>query len=110
LPLSSQIAKDKKDANLTIETEASVKHSDKLVTTSGLDIQTVGKQLAYTLRSETRWKNKPNNKTSGGVSASYVAGAVALGAKVEDRCVEGFVGAQSAPASRCRARVCPRTH
>jgi hypothetical protein len=64
-----------------------VKHSDKLVTTSGLDIQTVGKQLAYTLRSETRWKNLPNNKTAGGVSASYVAGAVALGAKLEDRCV-----------------------
>ena len=85
--ISGQIAKDKKDANLTIETEASVKHSDKLVTTSGLDIQTVGKQLAYTLRSETRWKNLPNNKTAGGVSASYVAGAVALGAKLEDRCV-----------------------
>lgn len=85
--ISGQIAKDKKDANLTIETEASVKHSNKLVTTSGLDIQTVGKQLAYTLRSETRWKNLPNNKTAGGVSASYVAGALALGAKVEDRCV-----------------------
>ena len=81
-----QITKDKKDANLTLETEASVKHSEKVVTTSGLDVQTVGgRQLAYTLRSETRWKNRPTNKTAGGLSASYVGGVVALGAKVEDR-------------------------
>lgn len=83
--ISGQITKDKKDANLTLETEASVKHSAKLVTTSGLDIQTVGKQLAYTARSETRWKNRANNKTTGGLSASYVGGVVALGAKMEDR-------------------------
>jgi len=38
------------------------------------------------LRSETRWKNRPTNKTAGGLSASYVGGVVALGAKVEDRC------------------------
>jgi hypothetical protein len=82
---STQITKDKKDASLTLETEASVKHSDKLVTTSGLDIQTVGKQLAYTVRSETRWKNKPTNKTTGGLSASLIGGTVAFGAKVEDR-------------------------
>jgi hypothetical protein len=83
----AQITKDKKDASLTLETEASVKHNDKLITTSGLDIQTVGKQLAYTVRSETRWKNKVNNKTTGGLSASLIGGTVALGAKVEDRCV-----------------------
>ena len=84
--VSGQITKDKKDANLTLETEASLKHSDKLVTTSGLDIQTVGKQLAYTVRSETRWKNKSNNKTTGGLSASLIGGTMAFGAKVEDRC------------------------
>lgn len=84
--VSGQITKDKKDANLTLETEASMKHSDKLVTTSGLDIQTVGKQLAYTVRSETRWKNKSNNKTTGGLSASLIGGTMAFGAKLEDRC------------------------
>ena len=82
-----QITKDKKDASLTLETEASVKHSEKLITTSGLDIQTVGKQLAYTVRSETRWKNRVNNKTTGGLSASLIGGTVAFGAKMEDRCV-----------------------
>ena len=81
-----QVTKDKKDANLTLETEASMKHSDKLITTSGLDIQTVGKQLAYTVRSETRWKNRSNNKTTGGLSASLIGGTLAFGAKVEDRC------------------------
>ena len=84
--VSGQITKDKKDANLTLETEASMKHSDKLVTTSGLDIQTVGKQLAYTVRSETRWKNQSNNKTTGGLSASLIGGTLAYGVKVEDRC------------------------
>jgi hypothetical protein len=84
---AAQITKDKKDANLTLETEASVKHNDKLITTSGLDIQTVGKQLAYTVRSETRWKNKPTNKTTGGLSTSLIGGTLAFGAKVEDRCV-----------------------
>ena len=85
-----QITKDKKDENLTLEVEGSLKHSDKLVTTSGLDVQTVGgKQRAYTLRSETRWKNRATNKTAAGLSASYVGGVVAYGAKVEDRCVRG---------------------
>ena len=89
--VSGQITKDKKDANLTLETEASVKHSEKLITTSGIDIQTVGKQLAYTVRSETRWKNRSNNKTTGGLSASLIGGTVAVGAKVEDRCVAAAV-------------------
>lgn len=83
--INGQVTKDKKDANLTLEVEGSYKHSEKFVTTSGLDVQTVGKQLAYTVRSETRWKNKPNNKTCGGLSASLVGGAVAVGAKIEDR-------------------------
>lgn len=83
--ITGQITKDKKEGTLTLETEASFKHSDALVTTSGLDVQTVGKQLAYTVRSETRWKNKANNKTTGGLSASLVGGTVAVGAKLEDR-------------------------
>jgi Toc86/159 family protein import component len=83
--VSGQITKDKKDASLTLEMEASVKHSPLLVTTSGVDVQTVGKQLAYTVRSETRWKNLPTNKTTGGLSASIIGGTLAVGAKVEDR-------------------------
>ena len=87
-----QITKDKKDFNLTLETEGSLKHSDKLITTSGMDIQTVGKQLAYTVRSETRWKNRVNNKTTGGLSASLIGGTVAYGVKVEDRCAGAACG------------------
>jgi hypothetical protein len=84
--VQGQVTKDKKDANLTLETEASLKHSDSLITTSGLDVQTVGgRQLAYTARSETRWKNRRNNKTAAGLSASLVGGVVALGAKMENR-------------------------
>ena len=83
--VNGQITKDKKDANLTLELEGSLEHNDALVTTSGLDVQTVGKQLAFTVRSETRWKNSARNKTCGGLSASMVGGAVAVGGKVENR-------------------------
>jgi hypothetical protein len=83
--VSGQFSKDKKDAQVALEAEATAHHSAGLKSTAGLDIQSVGRQLAYTTRCETRWKNLSNNKTSAGVSASMVAGSVAYGAKVEDR-------------------------
>jgi len=83
--VSGQITKDKKDTQLALEAEGSYNHSGAVVTTTGLDVQSVGRQLAYTMRSETRWKNASNNKTSAGVSASMVGKSVAYGAKLEDR-------------------------
>jgi len=83
--VSGQFSKDKKDAQIALEAEASAQHKEGLISTAGLDIQSVGRQLAYTGRAETRWKNASNNKTSAGVSASMVGGQMAYGAKVEDR-------------------------
>lgn len=83
--ISGQVSKDKKEGSLTLETEASVRHGDAFVTTSGLDVQTVGKQLAYTARSETRWRNAATNKTTAGLSLALVGGTLAVGAKLEDR-------------------------
>jgi hypothetical protein len=70
--VSGQFSKDKKDTQIALEAEGSMPHKEGLVTTAGVDIQTVGRQLAYTARSETRWKNASNNKTSAGLSASMV--------------------------------------
>lgn len=83
--VSGQFSKDKKDTQIALEAEGSIPHKEGLVTTSGIDIQTVGRQLAYTARSETRWKNAANNKTSAGLSASMVGGSMAYGAKAENR-------------------------
>ena len=83
--VSGQFTKDKKDQNVGFEGQLSIPHAKTLVTTSGVDVQTVGKQLAYTARAETRWKFCAVNKIAAGVSASLVGGAVALGTKLENR-------------------------
>eukprot|EP00898_Chlorokybus_atmophyticus_P000756 jgi/Chlat1/1681/Chrsp127S01920 len=79
--ISGQITKDKKDASYNLETEVSYPHSDTKVTTAGVDVQTIGKDQVYTLRAETRLKNR----TSLGVSGSRVAGTIAKGIKIENR-------------------------
>lgn len=83
--VSGQLTKDKKDMQIVFEAEGSARHSPSMVTTSGIDIQTVGRQMAYTARTETRIKNAPINKTCAGLSASSVGGSLAYGAKLEDR-------------------------
>ena len=83
--MSGQLTKDKKDSNVGFEGGVSVHHTKKLVTTTGVDVQTVGKQLAYTARGETRWKFCAVNKIAAGLSASLVGGALALGTKLENR-------------------------
>ena len=83
--MSGQLTKDKKDSNVGFEGQISIPHTKKLVTTTGVDIQTVGKQLAYTARGETRWKFCAVNKIAAGLSASIVGGALALGTKLENR-------------------------
>ena len=83
--VQAQISKDKKDSNFGFEGEMSVPHSRTLISTTGVDIQTVGKDLVYTARGETRWKFCAVDKIIGGLSASFVGGVVALGTKIENR-------------------------
>ena len=82
---SGQLTKDKKESNVGFEGQLSVAHAKTLITTAGVDVQTVGKQLAYTARAETRWKFCATNKVAAGASASLVGGALALGTKLENR-------------------------
>ncbi|CAM6091773.1 unnamed protein product [Calypogeia fissa] len=87
--VSGQITKDKKEANLSLEAAASLKHGEDKVTLAGLDVQTVGKDLGYTLRSETRFNNFKGNKTTGGLAVTLLGDTVSAGMKIEDRLLLG---------------------
>ncbi|KAK4340450.1 hypothetical protein RND71_041912 [Anisodus tanguticus] len=85
ISLSSQVSKDKKDTNLQMEIASSVKHGDGKATSLGFDMQSVGKDLAYTLRSETRFCNYRKNKATAGLSVTLLGDVMTGGVKVEDR-------------------------
>ncbi|CAN4112537.1 unnamed protein product [Withania somnifera] len=83
--LSSQVSKDKKDANLQMEIASSVKHGNGKATSLGFDMQSIGKDLAYTLRSETRFCNYRKNKATAGLSVTLLGDVMTGGVKVEDK-------------------------
>ncbi|XP_027911099.1 translocase of chloroplast 120, chloroplastic-like [Vigna unguiculata] len=89
IPLSftGQVTKDKKDANVQMEVAGSVKHGEGKATSLGFDMQTVGKDLAYTLRSETRFTNFRRNKATAGLSFTLLGDALSGGVKIEDKLV-----------------------
>ncbi|OIW05642.1 hypothetical protein TanjilG_23428 [Lupinus angustifolius] len=87
LSFSGQVTKDKKDANVQMEIASSIKHGEGKATSLGFDMQTVGKDLAYTLRSETRFSNFRRNKTAAGLSFTLLGDALSAGLKIEDKLV-----------------------
>ena len=70
---------------------------------AGLDIQTVGKQFAYVLRGETKFRNFKINKTSAGLSIILLGENVTTGLKIEDQIAvgKGLVLVGNAGAVRC---------
>lgn len=84
---SGQVTKDKKDANLQMEVSSAIKHgkTKSKSTTVAFDMQTVGKEMSYTLRSETRFINYRKNKASAGFSATYFGDTLTGGMKFEDK-------------------------
>ncbi|CAI9275714.1 unnamed protein product [Lactuca saligna] len=90
---SGQVTKDKKDANLQMEISTGIKHgksksnsnSKSKSTTLAFDMQTVGKDMSYTLRSETRFLNFKKNKASAGFSVTHFGDSVTGGVKFEDK-------------------------
>jgi Toc86/159 family protein import component len=87
LSFSSQVTKDKKDANVQLEVASSIKHGEGKATSLGFDMQTVGKDLAYTLRSETRFSNFRKNKATAGLSVTLLGDALSAGLKLEDKLI-----------------------
>lgn len=58
-----QVSKDKNDFNIQFDSSIAAKHREKVSSMAGFDIQSIGKQLAYILRGETKFKNFKRNET-----------------------------------------------
>ena len=84
-----QITKDKKDFNIQLDSSICAKHGESGSTMAGFDIQTIGRQLAYILRSETKLKKFKLNKTSAGISITLLGENVVTGLKIEDQIAVG---------------------
>ncbi|KAI9181032.1 hypothetical protein LWI28_010647 [Acer negundo] len=84
-----QVTKDKKDFNLHLDSSIAAKHGDNGSSMAGFDIQNVGKQLAYILRGETKFKNFKRNKTTAGVSVTFLGENIVTGFKLEDQIALG---------------------
>ncbi|RAL39098.1 hypothetical protein DM860_011584 [Cuscuta australis] len=84
-----QISKDKKDFSVSLDSSISAKHGETGSTMAGFDIQNIGKQLAYVVRGETKFKNLKKNKTAGGVSVTFIGENVVTGIKFEDQITLG---------------------
>ncbi|KAL7002574.1 hypothetical protein U1Q18_003726 [Sarracenia purpurea var. burkii] len=104
---SGQVTKDKKDTNLQMEIASSVKHGEGKSTSLGFDMQTLGKDIAYTLRSETRFCNYRRNKATAGLSVTVLGDALTTGVKVEDKLIvnKRFRLVASGGALTCRGDV-----
>mgnify|MGYP000394388479 CR=1 FL=1 len=87
--LSGQITKDKKEGTVQMEANAAFKNGNGKVTLAGVDIQTIGKDLGYTLRSETRFDNFKKNRTSCGLAVTMLGDAISAGMKLEDKLTIG---------------------
>ncbi|CAI9781108.1 unnamed protein product [Fraxinus pennsylvanica] len=84
-----QITKDKKDFTLSLDSSVSVKHGENISSMAGFDIQSIGKQLAYIVRGETKFKNLKKNKAAGGMSVTFLGENVVPGVKIEDQITLG---------------------
>ncbi|KAG8083883.1 hypothetical protein GUJ93_ZPchr0010g10347 [Zizania palustris] len=87
LSVSGQLTKDKKDCSVQMEVASSIKHGEGKTTSLGLDLQSVGKDVAYTIRGESRFKNFRRNKTAVGISATLLGDSVSAGVKIEDKLI-----------------------
>ncbi|CAL9173480.1 unnamed protein product [Musa hybrid cultivar] len=83
--LSAQVTKDKKEFSIHLDSSVSAKHGENGSTLAGFDVQAVGKQLAYILRGETKSKILKKNRTTGGISVTFLGETIATGLKFEDQ-------------------------
>ncbi|KAK3184658.1 hypothetical protein Dsin_031944 [Dipteronia sinensis] len=84
-----QVTKDKKEFNLHLDSSVAAKHGENGSSMAGFDIQNAGKQLAYILRGETKFKNFKRNKTTAGVSVTFLGENIVTGFKLEDQIALG---------------------
>ncbi|PPR88960.1 hypothetical protein GOBAR_AA31731 [Gossypium barbadense] len=98
-----QITKDKREFNIHLESSVCTKHGENVSTMAGLDVQTVGKQLAYIFRGETKFRNFEINRTTAGLLVTFLGENVATGLKIEDQIAvsKRLLLAGTAGAMRC---------
>ncbi|KZV54360.1 translocase of chloroplast 159, chloroplastic-like [Dorcoceras hygrometricum] len=86
-----QITKDKKDFSVSLDSSIAAKHGDdnSMSTLAGFDIQSMGKQLAYIIRGETKFNKLKKNKAAAGLSVTFLGDNVVPGVKVEDQITLG---------------------
>ncbi|KAL8548622.1 hypothetical protein ACS0TY_007782 [Phlomoides rotata] len=84
-----QITKDKKDFSISLDSSISAKQGENISTMAGFDIQSIGKQLAYIVRGETKIKNIKRNKATGGISFTFLGENIVPGVKIEDQITFG---------------------
>ncbi|RZC44871.1 hypothetical protein C5167_037824 [Papaver somniferum] len=84
---SGQVTKDKKESNLQMELAGSVKHGEGKSTSLGFDMQAIGKDMTYTLRSDTKFCNFRHNKAAAGLSVTLLGDALTAGMKLEDKLI-----------------------
>lgn len=84
-----QITKDKKDFSISLDSSIAAKQGENFSTMAGFDIQSIGKQLAYIVRGETKIKNLKRNKATGGISFTFLGENIVPGVKIEDQITIG---------------------
>ena len=102
--ISVQITKDKKKFNIQLDSSVSMKHVENCSTLAGLDIQTVGTQLAYILGGETKVRNLRINKTTAGLNVTFVGENLVTGFKIEDQIAIGKCLVLAASAGAVKSR------
>ncbi|XP_045825628.1 translocase of chloroplast 159, chloroplastic isoform X3 [Trifolium pratense] len=84
-----QVTKDKQDFSIHLDSSVAAKHGENGSTMAGFDIQNIGKQLAYIVRGESKFKIFKRNKTAAGVSVTFLGENVSTGVKLEDQIALG---------------------
>ncbi|KAL2892406.1 hypothetical protein RDABS01_008315 [Bienertia sinuspersici] len=87
--VTAQVTKDKKDFNVHLDSAVAAKHGENGSSLVGFDVQSIGKQYAYIIKGESKFKNLKKNKTTAGVSVTFLGENVASGVKVEDQITLG---------------------
>ncbi|XP_047967362.1 translocase of chloroplast 159, chloroplastic [Salvia hispanica] len=84
-----QITKDKKDFSISLDSSVAARLGENTSSMAGFDIQSIGKQLAYIVRAETKTKSLKKHKATGGLSLTFLGENMVPGVKIEDQITFG---------------------
>ncbi|KAJ0974306.1 hypothetical protein J5N97_016271 [Dioscorea zingiberensis] len=90
--VSGQLTKDKNECTVQMDLStsvSSVKHSERITTSTGLDVQTVDdcKCMMYTLRAESNLNNFRWHSATAGLSTTLLGNTILSGMKLENKLI-----------------------